>query len=109
MAEVIKKFLRWTPSLSPDVVAVQIFVSTPGGSVDLTSQSWTFPAGSAQFDNAVAEIPTDLPGFPQIEDTYEIGVMAIDDVGNKADMAVLSSPFDFDAPAPVTDLVISDD
>ena len=108
MAEVIKKFLRWQPSTSPDVVAVEVYVSEPGGSVNFVSQNWRFDAGTPQFDNSVVTIPDDLPGFPQIEATYEMGVVAIDDVGNKADMAVVSAPFDFDAPAPVTGLTISD-
>ncbi len=108
MAEVIKKFLSWTPSIATDVVKVVVFASDPGGSVSLASMSWEFLAGSSQFDNAKITIPDDLPGFPQIEDTYELGVMAVDDVGNKADLAVISAPFDFDAPAPVTGLVILD-
>ncbi len=108
MAEVIKKFLRWVASVAPDVVAYEIFVSDPGGNVTLASMSWRFDQGTPQFDNLVVTIPDDLPGFPQIEDTYELGVMAIDDVGNKADMAVISAPFDFDAPAPATGLTISD-
>ena len=108
MAEVIKKYLRWTPSTSDDVIGVEIYCSEPNGNVTLLSQRWRFDKGTPQFDNAVVTIPDDLAGFPQIEATYELGVMAIDDVGNKADMAVISGPFDFDAPAPVTDLRISD-
>lgn len=108
MAEVIKKHLRWTPSVSPDVVGTRIYVSNPGGNVDLNSQSWDFPMGTPVHDNAHCTIPDDLPGFPQAEDTYELGVMAIDDVGNMADMTVLSAPFDFDAPLPVTGLTLSD-
>ena len=108
MAEVIKKYLRWTPSLSPDVVGTRIFVSEPGGKVTRNSQGWQFPQGTAVHDNSECTIPDDLPGFPQVEDTYEIGVMAVDDVGNMADMTVISSPFDFDAPLPVTGLTLSD-
>ena len=42
--------------------------------------------------------PDDLPGFPQTEAVYELGVVAYDDVGNFSNMAVISGPFDFDAP-----------
>jgi hypothetical protein len=108
MAEVIKKFFRWEASTSIDVVAAIIYVSDPGGTVDMNSQKWRFDKGTPQFDNRVVTIPDDLPGFPQVEDTYEMAAQAVDDVGNLADMAVVSAPFDFDAPAPFTGLTISD-
>jgi hypothetical protein len=108
MAEVIKKFFRWEPSTSTDVEAAIVYVSEVDGKVSMSSQNWRFDKGSPQFDNCVVTIPDDLPGFPQVEGTYELGVQAVDDVGNLADMAVISAPFDFDAPAPFTGLTVSD-
>ncbi len=108
MAEVIKKFFRWEASTSPDVVAAIVYVSAPNGAVDLNSPQWRFEAGTPQFDTRTVVIPDDLPGFPQQEATYELGVQAVDDVGNLSDMSVIISPFDFDAPAPFTGLSISD-
>ena len=103
MAEVIKKHFGWQPSTSPDVVKYVVYVSEPGGNVTLASMSW-------EFDSDVSEvtIPDDLPGFPQVEAIYELATMSIDDAGNKSDMAVISAPFDFDAPLPPTELYIRD-
>jgi len=109
MAEVVKKYFSWIPSVSEDVVAAEIYVSEPGGNVTLASMKWRFESDSPQFQNNEVTIPDDLPGFPQVEAIYELGIMAIDDAGNKADMAVVSGPFDFDAPAPMTGLKLSDE
>jgi hypothetical protein len=50
----------------------------------------------------------DIPGFPTADGVYNLGITALDDVGNESSMLVVPDvPLDFTAPNPPTSASIS--
>lgn len=103
MSKVIKKQLKWDAPTEPDVVAHRVYVSQDPTPVDYNSQYHEVPMPKLDL-----MIPDEFPGFPMGDALYNLGLSKVDDAGNESNMAVLQSPFDFDAPSAPTGFVIVD-
>ena len=101
MAKVKEYQIAWTQSDSTDVVGYKIYYMPEGEELNYGSPSVT--VGNV---NSVS-IPTDIPDFPLIDGSYQIGLTAVDDVGNESDIAVKTVPFDLVAPDVPTNLEVT--
>ncbi|MFX0194559.1 MAG: hypothetical protein ACFFCW_00430 [Candidatus Hodarchaeota archaeon] len=103
MATVKKKRIKWTPASDPDIVAHWVFVVPEGQAIDPALTPYV------QVDMPMAEIlaPDDFPSDTFAGDqNYEVGICAVDDVGNLSDLTVVPSPFDFIAPGAPTNIIV---
>jgi len=99
MAKIVKRTINFVASTAPDVQGYKLYWAV-GGGVDYLSDN-------VDIGNVTTVIiPDDVPTFPLVKDTIELGVTAYDDMGNESDMTVLSAPFDFDAPDAPTNLEV---
>jgi hypothetical protein len=97
VAKIKKRRLRWKASASPQVVGYKLYWSSNGG-VDYNSNS-------VKLGN-VTEIvlPDDVPDFVHLDGPIELGIAAIDEVGNESDLVTLKTPFQFAVPHAPSDL-----
>lgn len=97
MAKIKRRLLRWKASTSPQVVGYKLYWSSDGG-VDYNSNS-------VKLGN-VNEIilPDDVPDFAHVAGPIELGIAAIDEVGNESDLVTLKTPFQFAVPQAPSDL-----
>jgi Tfp pilus assembly protein PilZ len=101
VAKVRKKRVRWNASTDPSVSGYKLY--------------WAIDAG-VNYDSEFKEIgnvtevvlPDDIPSFPLIAGDVEIGVTAVNSIGNESDMAASSARFDFTVPDAPTDVVVED-
>ena len=102
MAKIRKRKVRWKGSNSSDVVGYKLYwaVGRKWGGLNYDSDSVEFG------DVAEVILPDEVPSFPEFTDILEIGVTAVDDVGNESDMVKLSGSMKFSAPEAPTDLVV---
>ena len=103
MAKIKSKTIRFTPSPSPDVVTNKLYIVPTGDSLDYDSPS--YDVGNV-IDSDTGKVHVDLAVlFPGYDGNYDIGIAAVDDGGNEADMQVAPNvPLDFVAPDPVSGL-----
>lgn len=91
MAKVKKRRLVWKPSTSSNVIGYKLY--------------WA-EAGKVDYDSAcalignVAEVvlPEQVPSFPIVKGPLELGVTAVNEIGNESDMMILDTPFQFSVP-----------
>lgn len=103
MAKVKSMIIRFAPSDSPDVVDNVLYVDQPGN-LSYDSPSWSVGNVVDQDGTVHVDLGALLPGYDGV---YDIGVAAVDDGGNEADMSTASDiPLDFVAPNPVGALVL---
>jgi hypothetical protein len=97
VAKIKRRRLRWKASASPQVVGYKLYWSSSGG-VDYNSNF-------VKLGN-VTEIvlPDDVKDFAHVEGPIELGIAAIDEVGNESDMVTLKTPFQFAVPQAPSDL-----
>lgn len=101
MAKIKEKFLSFPPSDSPDVVEYKLYY-VPSGTT-LNYDAPFINLGSQTSDINLGGF-TELAGLDSI---YDLGVVAVDDVGNESDMSVATDvPLDFTAPSAPGSLVI---
>jgi hypothetical protein len=106
MAKIQEKTIRFTPSPSPDVVTNKLYIEESPTQVTYDSQS--FDVGNDVVDGYVTVNVAALAGMQNIDGIFNIGVAAIDDIGNESDMRVASNvPLDFVPPEMVGELIIS--
>lgn len=99
MAKIVKRSISFGASSAPDIAGYKLYWSV-GSPVDYTSTN-------ADIGNKTTVIiPDDVPSFPLVEAQVNIGITAIDDIGNESDMVTATAPFDFDAPDAPTNLVV---
>ena len=99
MAKVQKRKIHWNASNSPGVVGYKIY--------------WTVGKG-VNYDSNFAEVgnvtevilPDEVPSFPIAVGNMELGVVAVDHIGNESDMTKLYAPFGFTAPDAPTGLTL---
>ncbi len=99
MAKVQKRKIHWNASNSPGVVGYKIY--------------WTVGKG-VNYDSDFAEVgnvtevilPDEVPSFPIAASNIELGVVAVDHIGNESDMTKLYAPFGFYAPDAPTGLTV---
>jgi nitrogen fixation-related uncharacterized protein len=99
MAKIRKRKVRWNPSNAAGVVGYRLYWAV-GEEADYESEF-------ADIGNVTEVIlPDEVPSFPTVAGDIELGVTAVDHIGNESDMAKFSAPFDFTAPDAPTDLVV---
>lgn len=99
MAKIKKRRLSWKASSSSQVVGYKLYWSE-GSGVDYSSKS-------VQLGN-VTEIvlPDAVASFNPGNGPIEIGLTAVDELGNESDMATLSAPYQFCVPEAPQELKI---
>ncbi|MFO7736898.1 MAG: hypothetical protein R6V46_00350 [Desulfatiglandaceae bacterium] len=99
MSKIRKRKVRWNPSNSAGVVGYRLYWAV-GQAADYASEF-------ADIGNVTEVIlPDEVPSFPMVAGDIELGVTAVDHIGNESDMAKFSAPFDFTAPDAPTDLIV---
>jgi hypothetical protein len=99
MAKIQKRKIHWNASNSPGVVGYKIY--------------WAVGKG-VNYDSDFAEVgsvikvilPDEVPSFPIAAGNIELGVVAVDHIGNESDMTKLYAPFGFSAPDAPTGLTL---
>jgi len=94
-----KRKIHWNASNSPGVVGYKIY--------------WAVGKG-VNYNSDFAEVgkvtevilPDQVPSFPNVAGKLELGVVAVDYIGNESDMTKLYGPFSFSAPDAPTGLTI---
>jgi hypothetical protein len=95
------KSMMWGASPDPDVVGYVVRWAIPPATIDYS------PISNPGVDlGPVTQVSLPVPGMPNIDGLLAIGLTAKDDVGNESDPAEGIFPFDFQAPAPPTNLVV---
>ena len=91
MAKVKKRRLAWEPSTSPNVIGYKLYWAEEGGV--------NYDSPCAMIGN-VAEVvlPEQVPSFPMVKGAIELGITAVNEVGNESDMLVVAAPFQFSVP-----------
>ena len=91
MAKVKKRRLVWEPSPSPNVIGYKLYWAEEG--------EVSYGSPCAMIGN-VAEVvlPEQVPSFPIVKGAIELGITAVNEVGNESDMMILAAPFQFSVP-----------
>jgi hypothetical protein len=99
MAKIRKRKIQWQKSGSPGVVGYKLYWAE-ASPVDYDSES-------AMLGN-VGEIvlPDGVPSFPLVKGAVEIGITAVNEIGNESDMTKASFPFQFAVPEAPADLTL---
>jgi len=91
MAKMKRRRLSWKASESPQVVGYKLYWSE-GGEVNYDSYS-------VQLGNVTAVIlPDHVASFKPGNGPLEIGLTAVDELGNESDMITVSAPYQFSVP-----------
>jgi hypothetical protein len=99
MARIRKRKVRWNPSNDSGVVGYKLYWAV--------GKEVGYDSDFAELGNITGvTLPDDVPSFPIVAGDIELGVVAVDHVGNESDMVKLSAPFDFSAPDAPTGLAI---
>jgi hypothetical protein len=98
MAKVKKRKIRWEPSKSTNVLGYKLYW-TEGRGVNYDSDC------ALVGNQTEVVLPDDVPTFPVVKGSLEIGITAVTEVGNESDMIKLSAPFQFAVPEPPSDPV----
>ena len=99
MARIKKRRLKWKASKSSQVIGYRLYWAA-GGGVNYDSEF--------EFLGNVTEIilPDDVKTFPIVRDTIELGVTALNEIGNESNMIKINAHFQFSVPRAPEDLVI---
>lgn len=99
MAKIKKRKLVWKSSNSPQVVGYKLYWSDKGP-VDYESPC-------VKLGN-VTEIvlPDAVEGFDKVKGPVELGITAMDELGNESDLVVLKTPYQFNVPKAPSELWI---
>lgn len=99
MAKIKKRKLAWKSSTSAQVVGYKLYWSE-GGKVDYDS-----PSAKLGNINEIV-LPDDVEGFEKINGPVELGITAVDELGNESDLVTLKTPYQFNVPQAPSDLWI---
>jgi hypothetical protein len=99
MAKIRRRKIRWDAPPSADVVGYKVYWAVGGG---VNYDSDCTKVGVCE----EIVLPDGIPSFPLTQDTIEIGVTAVNEIGNESDMAKLSAPFQFSVPAAPANLAM---
>jgi hypothetical protein len=88
MAKVRKRRIRWSESPATEGIVYKLYWSV-SGSVDYDSDSAVVGMRTEII------LPDDVPTFPLVNADIEIGVTAVNELGNESDMTKLLVPFEF--------------
>jgi hypothetical protein len=97
VAKIKKRRLRWSPSISPTIIGYKLYWAEEGGV--------GYHSGCAFVGN-VAELilPEQVPSFPLVGGPIELGITAVNEIGNESDMVTFTVPFQFSVPDPPSNL-----
>ena len=99
MAKVKRRKISWKPSKSRQVVGYKLYW-VEGSGVSYNAKHVTL--------GNVTEVilPDDVPGLMPCRGPVEIGLTALDELGNESNMVVISAPYQCIVPEPPSDLKI---
>ena len=91
MAKMKKRRLSWRASSSSQVVGYKLYWSEGGGA--------NYDSRCAKLGN-VTEIvlPDDVDSFTPASGPIELGITAVDELGNESDMVTVMAPYQFSVP-----------
>ena len=91
MAKVKNRRLLWEPSTSSNVIGYKLYWAEEG--------EVNYDSACALIGN-VAEVilPEQVPSFPIVKGPIELGITAINEIGNESDMMKFVTPFQFSVP-----------
>jgi hypothetical protein len=99
MARIRKRKVSWNTSNGLGVVGYKLYWAV--------GKEVNYDSDFAEVGNVTEVIlPDDIPSFPIVAGDIELGIVAVDHIGNESDMTKLSAPFDFTAPDPPTGLAV---
>lgn len=99
MAKIKDVTLSFPPSESPDIVGYKLFIETVPAEITHDSPSYDLGNNTSILLNTVLE---------NIDGVFNIGVAAVDDVGNESDFSLMNDvPLDFVPPVPPGALTIT--
>jgi hypothetical protein len=99
MARIRKRKIRWNSSNASSVAGYKLYWAV--------GKEVNYDSDFAEIGNVTEVIlPDDVPSFPTVAGDIELGVVAIDHIGNESDMTKLSASFDFTAPDAPTGLAL---
>ena len=91
MAKVKKRRLLWEPSTSPNVIGYKLYWAEQG--------EVNYDSPFAMIGNVTEVVlPEQVPSFPIVKGSIELGITAINEVGNESDMMIFAAPFQFSVP-----------
>ena len=91
MARMKTRRLSWKASASPQVVGYKLYWSEAG--------EVNYDSPSVQLGNVTSVIlPNDVPTFKPGKGPIDIGLTAVDELGNESDMITISAPYQFSVP-----------
>jgi hypothetical protein len=91
MAKIKKRKLIWEPSTSPNVIGYKLYWAEEG--------EVNYDSPSAMVGNVTEVVlPEQVPSFPMVKGSIELGITAVNEMGNESDMMIVAAPFQFSAP-----------
>jgi hypothetical protein len=101
VAKIKKRTLRWTASESPQVVGYKLYWAE-GGQVH-------YDCPSAKLGNTTEVVlPDDVESFAPEIGPVELGVSAVDELGNESDLITISAPYQFNIPQAPDEIWLED-
>ena len=103
MAVVRKKRVRWDADPNtPDIIAHKVYVAKEADVLDYAS-----PNVQVTMPQTEIILPDAYPPGTFDEDVnYQVGISAVDDVGNESNIVIVTAPFDFIAPGAPSNIVV---
>jgi hypothetical protein len=97
LAKIKKRKLVWKPSSSAQVVGYKLYWSEEG--------SVNYQSPNTKLGN-VTEIvlPDDVDAFKSVQGSVELGISAVDELGNESDLVILKTPYQFNVPQAPSDV-----
>jgi hypothetical protein len=99
MAKIKRRRLKWVASSSPQVVGYKLYWSENGG-LNYDSQ-WVMLGNVTEI-----VLPDDVKPFTPNGGPVELGVTAVDELGNESDMVTMTAPYQFNVPKAPDDLYL---
>jgi len=99
MAKIKRRRLKWVASSSHQVVGYKLYWSE-NGELNYDSQ-WAMLGNVTEI-----VLPDDVESFTPNGGPIELGVTAVDELGNESDMVTLTAPYQFNIPKAPDDLYL---
>ena len=91
MAKIKKRKLIWEPSTSPNVIGYKLYWAEEG--------EVNYDSSCAMIGNVTEVVlPEQIPSFPIVKGSIQLGITAVNEMGNESDMIIVAAPFQFSAP-----------
>ena len=91
MAKVKKRRLLWEPSTSSNVIGYKLYWAEQG--------EMNYDSPCTMIGNVTEVVlPDGVPSFPIVKGSIELGITAVNEIGNESDMVKFATPFQFSVP-----------